>query len=786
MKKTQTKMCAFIQVLALLLLTSASYTAFGALASTEKNNNCRTFYLMDDTNINVRLQTQADITESILEATDTHYLYQGSICFNFVNQSSNIKHISIYLENLRVRHVELINTTLPHHQLMGISGMEYPLNKWEHLGAEIIFNLSIPANTTETYKLGIGSITAYNSLVMIQDSNRLFNSITLQQSITGVTAGFVLSLVLYSLLVGFATGESTYFYLFGSTLFVTLLQLNDMSMLYLIWPEALHWNNICSGVFAIISTIFGASLARSYLMTRENTPRTDKLLRFIFWYLIVIALPTPFFQNDTIFYLLYALPTVVIMLPCFVFASIVRIKQGYSPAKLYLSALSAPVIAGIIIFLMYTGALPSSQITRVMPLIGTAAQLILFGIAIGERIQWIKQQKNISVDITLQAQAESSAKKNFLTHVSHELRTPLAGIIGLTEIARKNPIYSENKPLVEGIYDSAEALLASINMLLDHARLDSGKWKTGISTFHLHTLIESSANAHQKLAEKKDITITTQIDKSTPLRVEGEKNITQKVLDCVLDFSINNMSNGHILIKAEPEKFNGQYAVRIDVIDTGEGITENYKPVIFEIFEQQDKSTTRAQRGMGINLSLAKKLCQLLGGDMDCESNPLHGTAFWCHIPCRPITEPSQAQANHTAPAAHAATQTAHKTAGTLLVAEDDETLQMVITSQLEKLEKTFRIFPNGKPLVEDYIKNHENIGLILLDWNMPICNASQATLLIRDYEKSMQLPPVPIAILTAHDKASTSELAVPVGIHVLHKPISTDDLSQLFATLKV
>ncbi|HNE27074.1 MAG TPA: hypothetical protein PLH12_08035, partial [Pseudomonadales bacterium] len=77
-----------------------------------------------------------------------------------------------------------------------------------------------------------------------------------------------------------------------------------------------------------------------------------------------------------------------------------------------------------------------------------------------------------------------------------------------------------------------------------------------------------------------------------------------------------------------------------------------------------------------------------------------------------------------------------------------------------------------------------DNIAAILLDWNMPICNASAATLLIRDHEKKMQLPPIPIVIMTAHDRASTNELGLPPNTHVLHKPVTINDLSQLFTTL--
>ncbi len=760
-----------------------------ALQCAADTNNCKTIYLSKNTNATTELKTNTSFIDSLLEASDIAYTQQGRACINVVNRTNTSKKISLYLENPRVRHVELINISHEKHTLIGVSGMQYPLENWEKIGSDILFDLDIPANTSQTFNINAGSTFAYNSIVLIQDSSNIFNVIILQQSLTGVLAGFVFSLVLYSLFIGFATKEKTYFFLFGSTCMVTLLQLNDMGMLYLVWPNSLYWNNISSGVFAISSTIFGISLARYYLQTQESMPKTDLWLRIIFFFLTIIALPIPFSQSDAIYFSLYAMPTLVLTLPTLFIVSITRIRQGFTPAKIYLIALCAPFAAGMIIFLMYSGVLPSSQITRVLPLLGTAIQLLLFGYAIGKKIEWLKIQKNTSMYAALQAKAESEAKKNFLTHVSHEIRTPLAGIIGLTEIAKSNPAYTDNKALIEGIHDSAETLLSSINTLLDHARVDSGKWKTNNSVFNVHLLTEDIVKHFNRQLAKKNISINCQIGNNTPLLIEGEKNITQKIVECMLEYSINNMSQGHILLKLEPEQYNGLYTMRFDVIDTGDGVSEERKAEIFEIFEQSDRSTTRAQRGMGISLSLGKKLSRLLGGDIGFQSNPLHGTAFWAHIPCRLLTDSSAALISSSATTSKASTAAAPQVNSQMmqrciLVAEDDETLQLVVASQLEQLEKTFRMYPNGKPVVEDYIKNHDNISAILLDWNMPICNASAATLFIRDHEKKMQLPPIPIVIMTENERASNNELGLPPNIHVLHKPVTINDLSQLFTTL--
>ena len=119
-----------------------------------------------------------------------------------------------------------------------------------------------------------------------------------------------------------------------------------------------------------------------------------------------------------------------------------------------------------------------------------------------------------------------------------------------------------------------------------------------------------------------------------------------------------------------------------------------------------------------------------------------------------------------------------------ILVAEDDETLQLIIGAQLDKLQKKHTVFPNGKPLVEEYKRNHEDICMVLLDWNMPICNASDAIASIRQYEMTHQLPPVNIAVLSAHDKHNAKEMNLPAEIKLLQKPVTTEDLIHLFSSI--
>ncbi len=728
---------------------------------------------------------ETDTTKAnLIQGSDKPYGYQGKSCFTLHNASDTDQTVSIRMENPRIRHAELSTTRQGKVLPLVIAGTDYPLKSWKTFGAEVVFTIHLPAQTTESFTLTVGGIFAYNSHIRIATDNQTLDTLIKQQMFSGVLVGFIFALIIYACLLWIFTKDSAYFFLIGSTGSVTLLQVSDMGMLYPLWPDAVYWNNICSGAFTAFSTFCGIGLARNYLTLKDNTPKMDRFLQLYSWYLTLIAFPSITLENDHLFNMLYALPTVVLALPALILVSILRIRQQYSPAKLYLLALMAPIFAGMVIFLMYLGVLPTSQLTRAMPLLGTLIQLILFGYALGERINWIKLQKNTKAESTLYANTASETKKKFLSHISHELRTPLVGIIGLTEVARKNPLYDDNKPLIDGMNASAEKLLSATNTLLDHARIDAGKWNTTRSHFSLESLIEGITYKQTPAAQKNNVTIGYQIDKRVPSNILGDKLTTEKIIECLLDYSISSVSNGYILIKAEPVFSYDHYTIRIDIIDTGNGITADFGARMFDIFELPDNSTTRQQYGMGLGIALSKKLCDLVGGDIGYESDPQYGTVFWFTVPCEPVLDNSQTVPPSPAtPTTPTAAPDNNAATNTILAAEDDEALQLVMASQLEQLQQPYRLFSNGKPLVEEYKKNPQAVSLILLDWNMPICNASQAIAQIRSHEQALHLKPVTIAVLSAYDKNSAAELEIPAGILFIPKPVTLAALQQLIPT---
>ncbi|HSC76342.1 MAG TPA: 7TM diverse intracellular signaling domain-containing protein [Pseudomonadales bacterium] len=764
-----------------LLLT---WSALAQSTTSQQDRTCRHINFLADTYTTIPITTEDNPTKAIsFLSTDKKYDHTSGACIEIKNISGEKQEFSIRLDNPRIRHAEVFNRTDDGIAQLSVSGLDYPLKNWQALGSEILFTRTIDKEEDQIIYIQLGSIFPYNSQIIVSGTEKSFNEIISQQLASGLLAGFIFALTFYSAAIGINTKENTYLFLFGSAFFVTLLQLNDLGLLYFLWPDAMYWNNVCSGIFAVTSTLFGANLARSYLMTKGKMPRADMFLHVFVWYLAVIALPITLLENDNLFLFAYALPTVLFFLPFLVILSIIRIRQNYTPAKLYLIALSMPVIAGLFIFFMYVGLFPSSPMAKIIPLLGTALQLVFFAIALGERINWLKKQRNIFMENELAIKTESSAKKSFLAHISHELRTPLAGIIGLADLARKNPLYATNKILIDGINESAAHLLSTTNILLDHARIDAGKFLLTNKKFNPELLIKNLVKHIKEESKKKNFSISINTNDITQELLYADSDIISRIIELIVKSTLDLSPDGNILINHETFKNNNrQLFFRFDIINTSSNADDAYHSKIFEIFEIHDSSTTRKQQGIGLDLSLAKKLCDLLGGEIGYNINPQHGAAFWCVIPCGlpPANSPVDEDTSQTKLSTPEASPSKR-----ILVAEDDETLQLIIGSQLETLQQNHIVFPNGKPLVEEYINNTQNVDMILLDWNMPICNAHDAIAAIRQYESKNHLPPVTIAVLSAHDKHNAKEMDLSPEIKLLQKPVTTDDLSRLISSSK-
>ncbi len=227
-------------------------------------------------------------------------------------------------------------------------------------------------------------------------------------------------------------------------------------------------------------------------------------------------------------------------------------------------------------------------------------------------------------------------KSDFLATMSHELRTPLNSIIGFSEVlAGSDQINERQRRYAGNIQTSGKMLLSMINDILDLAKIESGKMEVRTEDFSIRDICEGLTNLCRPIAERKSITLEYRIDEAIPLMRQDPVKLRQILYNLMSNAIKFTPEGGRVTLRARAE---GRFVV-IEVEDTGIGIAEEERDIIFEKFRQAkapgqgDDVLTREHQGTGLGLSIVRELTKLLGGDVHLISQPGKGSTFTIRVP---------------------------------------------------------------------------------------------------------------------------------------------------------
>ncbi len=408
---------------------------------------------------------------------------------------------------------------------------------------------------------------------------------------------------------------------------------------------------------------------------------------------------------------------------------------------------------------------------------------------INKQNQELRKMNTVLDDARQQAEAGSIAKSNFLAVTSHEIRTPMNGIMGMASLMLETPLNEEQKKFVETIQTSSENLLTILNDILDFSKIEAGKMNIESSLVDLDKLLDEVMIIFSKQAKDKRIVLSKFIGNALITQFRGDILRIRQVLINLVSNAIKFTGNGYVKITVELDELlraqtdDARIAkLRFSVKDDGIGISENKQKKIFESFEQEDTSTSRKYGGIGLGLSISKKLVELMGGEIGLTSEKDIGTTFYftlnVEIPkSRANQKDNMAAQVELKELVAIKGKFAEEHPMRILVAEDNPFNKLFIDKLFEKFGYTdAHHAENGIEVLKRL--EHEEIDLILMDIQMPEMDGLQATQ--RIIEKYGDDRPLIIALTADASEGSKHEYLEAGMDGFLSKPFKQEALQQI------
>ena len=255
---------------------------------------------------------------------------------------------------------------------------------------------------------------------------------------------------------------------------------------------------------------------------------------------------------------------------------------------------------------------------------------------LGREITDRRQAEASLAETVNNAAHESKTKGAFLATMSHEIRTPLNGVLGMSQLLMSTSLTPQQQSYLKTINESGEMLLTIVNDILDFSKLEAGKIELETVDFDLAEALQHVVELLAPKAFEKNVEIASVVCPGTDQHLSGDVGRIRQILLNLVGNAIKFTREGGVLVRARSFNMDaepGKVMLRIEVQDTGIGMSEEVQAKIFEEFAQADVSHTRVFGGTGLGLAICRKLVECMGGEIGVESSQEEGSIFWFTLP---------------------------------------------------------------------------------------------------------------------------------------------------------